>query len=850
MNLEIVMSGASGPGGTQRRSPAPAVGEKGAKGESGTPSRPCDVTNAEFTRAIFRDCPEGARPLVTSKPRNPDATGWSAHVADDVESQCPATNNNYFNCSSFFPDKQGTHAALKDQAAAYHVLVLDDVGTKVDEDLLCGIVPSWKLETSQGNYQVGFILTDPLRDQGAVERLQNAVVARGLCDRGAKGMARWMRLPNGINGKPSRMEDDRPFACRLDTWNPRLTYSIDTLTELLGLQLKPLSPLLPATLPKQAPQAVPTGNEVMTMPATENPVLSAIHAKGLFKRTIAPGKHDITCPWVSEHTDGIDHGTVYFEPTAEYPTGGFRCQHSHGDQYHVGSLLDFLGVSAKEARNLQSIRIVAGELNRMIAAAELALACTGRYFNADGRIVTPKVDPYTGDIEVETVSEQALTRELAALIEWERLNPKDDKWIRADPHPRTVKMLQEAQQYSLLPSLRGLARQPFIRETDGKLVTASGYDPGSGKLAHFAEGKFVLGELSFAGAKEALGKLLELLSEFRFASEGDLSAAVAAIITAVIRPSLPLAPAFNITASRPGSGKSYLASMIAKFAGPGLPHTVSYPTTSDEATKEVLGLLLTAPAVVNFDDMAFDWKPHGSINRMLTSPTVTDRMLGGNKMATVSTRVLVIGSGNNVEPLKDLRRRVISIRLSPKTATPALLSYKGRPLDQLGHERERFVSYVLTIIEAWRACNPTRADVFDIASFGGPWADYCRQPLLWLGLPDPASSLQDQVAYDPENDVLGELVQAWFDRFKDQAVTIRKLIGDLDQVTTTNLREALMDLPAPIVQNGTINRHSLGWYLRKQSGRIVNGLAIEPAECLERKAWRVVQVDDELTGAG
>lgn len=835
--------------GSVAPTPPPTAEEKGEKGETG--SLPAlRVMNAEFVRAVFHTVPEGATPVVHSKGGDPDKSlEWLPRPAGDVDAQCPGENNNYFNCSSFYPAENGVVSAQKQFAAAYHALVLDDLGTKADADRLVAAEPSWMLETSKDNWQAGFILSEPILEAATVEALQNAVVAAGLSDPGAKGMARWMRLPVGINGKAKHCTMGFPFTCRMQTWNPSRTYSLDALLDALGLQLGPVSPLLPATQPKKHPQGhTPAGNEVMTVPAAENPVLSAIRSRGLFKATIQPGKHDITCPWVSEHTDGIDHGTAYFEPSAEFPTGGFRCQHSHGDQYHIGSLLDFLGLSPKEARNLQCIRIVAGELNRMIGAAEVALARTGKYFNADGRIVTPKVDPYTSDIEIENVSEQALTRELAAVIEWERPDGKEGKWVRADPHPKTVKMLYEGQKYPLLPALRGLARQPFIRDGDGRLVTTSGYDPSSGKLAYFAEGKFVLGELSMAGAKAALESLLDLLDEFRFATDADRSAAVSGMLTAAIRPSLPIAPAFNITASLPGSGKSYLVSMIAKFAGPGSPHTVSYPSTSDEATKEILGLLLTSPAVINFDDMAFDWKAHGAINRMLTSPDVTDRVLGGNRMAKVSTRSLVIGSGNNVEPLKDLRRRVISIRLSPKTATPALLSYKGRPLEALNRERERFVSHALTIIEAWRACNPPAADVFDIASFGGPWADFCRQPLLWLGLPDPATSLQEQVAYDPENEVLGEFLRAWFERFKDHTVTVRKLLADLDQVAATELREAIMDLP--VVHNGTVNRHSFGWYLRKQSGRIVNGLAIEPAVCLERNGWRVVQVEDELSGAG
>ena len=57
---------------------------------------------------------------------------------------------------------------------------------------------------------------------------------------------------------------------------------------------------------------------------------------------------------------------------------------------------------------------------------------------------------------------------------------------------------------------------------------------------------------------------------------------------------------------------------------------------------------------------------HGAFKRMLTAEYVTDRVLGYSKTATVRTRVLFLGSGNNVGPRDDMRRRVVTINLDPK----------------------------------------------------------------------------------------------------------------------------------------------------------------------------------------
>jgi len=128
--------------------------------------------------------------------------------------------------------------ARKESVVAYHALVLDDVGTKVEETNLKDALPSWRLETSPGNFQVGFILTPPITDPVERERLQEAVAAAGLCDKGALGAARWMRLPQGINGKAKyRNDQGEPFVCRLAEWRPECRYTAEDIAAALGVIL-------------------------------------------------------------------------------------------------------------------------------------------------------------------------------------------------------------------------------------------------------------------------------------------------------------------------------------------------------------------------------------------------------------------------------------------------------------------------------------------------------------------------------------------------------------------------------------------------------------------------------------
>lgn len=832
-------------GGNRGKSPIGSMRLKGSSwggeakgGEGGNPlSR---LSNAEFVGVVMRDTPAGAAAAVCSKAGDPNEGVWIAKAANNVDRQCPPDNNNYLNCSSLALNGDGTVKATKAQFAAFHFLMLDDVGTKGAESKLAGVEPTWIIETSPGNFQWGFRLHPPVTDAIDVKALQNAVVAAGLSDGGSKGVGRWARLPNAVNGKAKyRDETGRPFQCKLKVWNPGVTYTSKSLATALSIELAApaVSRVASGRTPAKRRTGGLAGNAVFTPAPSEYPVVTALKARGLYKKMIRDGLHEITCPWREEHTDALDTGAAYFDPTAEHPYGGFNCQHSHGDQLSIRNLLEHLDIKSDDATGKPRIRTMPGHINGIVEAAEFLLAQTGQYFQSGGMIVRIHRDPLSGELSTSPVNEQQLTAELADAAIWERSEGKGHR-VRCDPGPKYVQMLLRCQKYLHLLVLNGLARQPYLRESDGVLVVDSGYDEVSGILADFDASEYQIGEPTYEDAVAALEALNVLIGEFHFATDNDRSATLSAIFTATVRPGLPYAPAFSITASMPGSGKSFLARTIALFASPAQPTTSGYPATAEEASKAILAALMTGPPAIVFDDMQTDWKPHAVINRMLTSDKITDRILGASRTATVSTRVLLLGTGNNIEAVGDMTRRVITARLQPKTSTPFELTYERDPVKLLRANRSEFVSYVLIIIRAWLAAGRPMTDVPPIASFEGPWSEYCRQPLLWLGLPDPAASLMAQVKADPYIEPLRHLLKAWHGRFGDKPVTVRQVIEDSDQ--SPLLAEALDDLP--VTGGGMIDRNRFGHFLRKNVGRIVDGLELQHGDLTERKSWRVVQV--------
>jgi len=222
---------------------------------------------------------------------------------------------------------------------------------------------------------------------------------------------------------------------------------------------------------------------------------------------------------------------------------------------------------------------------------------------------------------------------------------------------------------------------------------------------------------------------------------------------------------------------------------------------------------------------------------MLTAEQITDRILGVSKTATVSTRTLFLGSGNNVGPVRDLLRRVLTIHIDPRCATPATMTYKNYPVDKVRKQRGLYVAAVLTIILAWRKAGSPRANVESIVTFGGAWSDYCRHPLMWLGQPDPATALLEQVKHDPDGDALAGLMAEWRTAFGSTPATVRKAV-ERAELGHTDLLDAMREFP--VEEKGSINRSKLGWLLKKNANRIVGGFVFQQATADGRVAWRVV----------
>ncbi|WP_197541196.1 hypothetical protein [Legionella fallonii] len=753
--------------------------------------------------------------IVSFKGNPAGKQNWSAkpwNKPSELALSCEA--NNYFSLARFKPNENDEYRRKKAQFHELGAVMLDDVGSKVATDRII-LEPSWILETSLNNFQVGYILADPINDYKVADQLINAIVKAGLSDPGANGLtARLARLPVAVNGK-----HNLSFHCQLRFWMPDNRYTCQDLIEAFQLKLINKTEITHHDTPTKGTREVDSEQIWIPRPK-ENLVLVTLKARALYKSPLGEGKHDITCPWVNEHTAKIDGGCAYFEPDYNYPIGGFKCMHGHCSDRHISDLLRLLDVDVQLARMKPVIRIVKGEIERIVDIAEQELATTLQYYQRGGIIVSFYTDSNTNQTRVQEVSKSALVRALSGVATWEQFDKRSEKYVRIDPPERYVVILFDSNSYRHLFVLNGLTYQPYLR-SDGSLMQEADYDRDTGMFGVFDSRQFsILDKPALEDAQSALALLSELLKEFCFATEEDKAAALSAILTAAIRPSLANAPMMHVRAHTVGSGKSYLCALITAFATPQQGTPTSFPSDDEECRKLLLAALLRSPAVIEFDNLTSDILPHKSLCTVLTSEFFEGRILGRSKTATVSTRTLFLSSGNNVTPIKDMARRCISINLNPEVEIPAARIFK-RPnlIQEVLEERGHYVSAAITIIRAWIVAGKPKAKCNSFAGFDD-WSDLCRHSLLWLGCADPAASIFEAIKEDPDRELLGRLLIAWQAIFANVPTMVRDAVNKSITDENNELNEILHDIAD---ERGQINRRRLGRWIQRHEGQIVDG---------------------------
>lgn len=290
------------------------------------------VSNQEFLEAIFGD--EWEKAHVTSFPDDPsnipvERRGfcWAGGPASRLLHNMVGNENQYFTISLF---QKGRRRCGEFDAC--FVIVADDVGEKVPYERVELLPePSYKLRTSEGSEQWGWLLDPVEEDRWRVERLLEGLIKEGLVpsgkDPGMRGVTRYVRLPEGINTKTGRNN----FNCVIESWRPDLFTSVDSLAAAFDIDL--------TERPREL--VLPSGGGVGEFP--NHPIWKEVIVTGHG----ADGWVRIDCPNSAEHSTDDPSGAAV--RTMIDGSVQFVCHHGHCEDITGGKLVGMLGSDVEAA---------------------------------------------------------------------------------------------------------------------------------------------------------------------------------------------------------------------------------------------------------------------------------------------------------------------------------------------------------------------------------------------------------------------------------------------------------------------------------------------------------------------
>jgi hypothetical protein len=488
------------------------------------------------------------------------------------------------------------------------------------------------------------------------------------------------------------------------------------------------------------------------------------------------------------------------------------------------------------------ILVCGGNLHEVVDQAEKVLFEKGDYYQRAGMVVTVDTDPEFGGKRIRVLTKNALVKDLAVNINWKR--PTKDGVNDIDPPARHVGVIFDSAVFKHLNILRSIVRQPYLRD-DGSLMKNAGYDLATGVFGEFDESEYNVPEdPTREQCIEALAELNALLDEFPFQHPYDRSAALATILTASIRVSLPAAPLTHVSAPQIASGKSYLCSLFCAFTSNTKPSALAFPSSDEECQKHLLATFLEAPAAIVFDNLTSDLKPFKTLCSAITEEFIEGRILGQTKIARVGTRSLLLSSGNNVGPVSDMTRRSLTILLDPNMEMPASREFKNDPVQRVRANRAKYLTAALTIVRGG-ITNPEVSGIKPkpIASFD-TWTQLVRKPLIWLGEPDPATRIFDQQLEDPDRELAGRLLAAWRSVFGPIPTMVREAVKRAEGIgkNESELKEVFHEIAGSGLD---INRQKLGKALSRYEGRVVHGMKLQKVKSTgNAEKWKVFSFDE------
>ena len=392
---------------------------------------------------------------------------------------------------------------------------------------------------------------------------------------------------------------------------------------------------------------------------------------------------------------------------------------------------------------------------------------------------------------------------------------------------------------SKLPNIAGVITTPTLRP-DGSLLLAPGYDATT-RLFHMPDPTLNMTAIpakpTRADADDALHLLSSLLREFPFVGETDRAVALSAILTAVVRGALSVAPMHAFRASTAGSGKSFLGDVTSMIATGRPCPVMAIAEDEKETEKRIAGMLLSGAPLISLDNV------NGELGgdllcQAIERPLVQVRALGGSKVHEIESRATWIANGNSLRVRGDMTRRTLLCNLDAGMERPELREFTGNPVEDVARDRGKYVAACLTIMLAYKEAGRPN-DLAAIASFD-EWHGWVRGALVWLGCDDPVQSMETARDNDPVLAELREMIGLWSGSVGvghgaiktvseiDQFSQMREASGEPGQyhLAHPEFRDTLLRIAG---DRNVLNSRKLGNWLAAREGRIADGMRFEKA---------------------
>jgi putative DNA primase/helicase len=483
---------------------------------------------------------------------------------------------------------------------------------------------------------------------------------------------------------------------------------------------------------------------------------------------------------------------------------------------------------------------VVGEAIERLAEAENTFARGGVLVRvvADAREKKVKRDHGAPTIRPHTPA--TLDRELSTVARFERRKKVAGEWRAelAAPPKRILSALLEAGTWPHVRPLAGVASAPILR-ADGTVAQSPGYDHASGYLLAFdAADAIAIGNApSKADAVAARDALLRVVKDFPFEAMADQAAWLGLGLTLLARAAIDgPCPMWLVTANVRGAGKSRLIDVASVIATGREASRATQPHDDAEAGKLITSIVLAGDELLLLDNID---RPLGGskLDALLTGARWKDRMLGVNATIDLPIRVVLAGTGNNIELRGDTHRRVLPVRLDSPHERPEDRTDFDQPdlLRAMRRDRPRLVAHALTILRAWFAAGRPCTDARPWGSYES-WAGLIPHVLRWIDLPDPQETRAELEADDPHHRALAAVLAHWHTLEvrcgATGGITIREAITRLYPEGSAPEGDELDDLRAALETlapgRGTVrvDARALGHAFRRARRRVLGGVRL------------------------